>query len=174
MASEKAIYWLAVGVVALGLNSTYQRSESCWVQRMAGRSVRVAERAAQRGLNLLSLAEVMIGRNPADLARLQGALARLEARSEAEPSVDMHQELAQTQRDLQQLNVELRDMKVAVPHVRCPKARIAMDFRQQLADMDTSELADPTIYVDVPRVDVPQLDLRGLESLPSLQSFQSA
>jgi hypothetical protein len=168
MASEKAIYWLALGVAALGLNSTYQRSESFWLHRLADRSVQTAECVAQRGLTLISMAEVMIGRNPADVARLQGSLARLEARSEALPAVQMSRDMAQTRHDLQHLQVELRGLKVAVPKVRCPDSKIAMDVREQLADLNVPELPNQEIYVEVP-----QVDLRGLESLQSMHSFDS-
>jgi hypothetical protein len=165
MATDKAIYWLAVGAVALGLNSKYQQGEFGSAHRLADCAVRSAEHAAERGLAAVSMAEVMLGRNPADVARLQGALARLEARSENVPSVDVQQDLAQAQRDLEQMNVELQGMNTAVRvNVPCPEVR---QMRHRLTAMTVPQVNDGELVVNGTMV-----DLRGLESLRSLETLQ--
>ena len=165
MASEKAIYWLALGVVALGLNSTYQKTETGWAQRFAERSVWAAERAAQRGLSLVSMAEVMLGRNPGEVARLQGALARLEARESMRAELP---ELAQTQAEMEELNLEMDGLQTSMARIPCAQARAAAALRHQIAQIDVPTIADRTIYIQGP-----QINLQGLESLKSLDGLQS-
>jgi len=166
MVSDKAMYWLAVGVVALGLNSTYQQGEFRCAHHLADCAIRSAEHAAQRGLAVVSMAEVMLGRNPADVARLQGALARLEARSESAPSVDVQNDLAQAQSDLEQMNVELQGLNTAVRvNVPCPEAR---QIRHRLAVITVPQVTDGELVVNGTTV-----DLSGLESLQSLESLRS-
>lgn len=185
MASEKAMYWLAVGVMALGLNSSYQQGEFSWAHKVADHAVLAAEHAAQRGLTRLSMAEVMLGRNPADLARLQGALAWLEARQTLRAA--QTDELAQAQ--MEDLNGELQDLKSSAADRKCQQEKIAQQLRGHLADVRVPQIhvRVPQIDVRVPEVDVrmpevvdgmmvvdgTQVDLRGLESLRSLETLQS-
>jgi hypothetical protein len=166
MVSDKAMYWLAVGVVALGLNSKYQQGEFRCAHRLADCAVLSAEHAAQRGLAVVSMAEVMLGRNPADVARLQGTLARLEARSENLPSADVQQDLARAQHDLEQMNVELQGMNTAVRvNVPCPEVR---HMSHRFTAMTVPQMTDGELVVNGTTV-----DLRGLESLQSLESLRS-
>jgi hypothetical protein len=180
MVSEKAMYWLAVGVMALGLNSSYQQGEFRWAHKLADHAVQAAEDAAQSGLTRLSMAEVMLGRNPVDVARLQGALAWIEARQTVRAA--QTEELAQAQAQLEDLNGELQDLKSSAVEMKCQETERAQHVREQLSDVRV-----PHIHVKVPQIDVQvpevvdgmlvmdgnQVDLRGLESLRSLESLNS-
>ena len=172
MATDKAIYWLAVGAVALGLNSKYQQGEFRCAHRLADCAVRSAEHVAQRSLVAVSMAEVMLGRNPAEVAQLQAALGRFEARSENLPSVDVQQDLAQAQQDFEQMNVELRGMNTAVRvDVPCPEAR---HMRQRFTAMSVPQMIDGELVVNGTTVELPGMEsLRSLETLQDLQPIQS-
>jgi len=173
MASERAIYWFAVGVVALGLNSRHQQREACWVHKLADRSIQAAECVTARGLSLLSMAEVMLGKNPGEIDRLQAALGRLEAR-QSQAVLDDQPKLAQAQRDLEQLNIQMNDVKIAVPKVRCPRAKIAAELSNQFVDVNVPEMVDGTMVVNGTQIDLRELQsLQPLQSLPSLESLRS-
>jgi hypothetical protein len=165
MASEKAMYWLTVGLVALGLNSTYQQGQFCWAHRIADRAMVAVERTAERGLSMLSVAEVMAGRNPSAVTRLQGALARLEARDGVRDA--QAEDLAQAQRDLQELNLQLENLQGAVK-VHCPRARVPRRFEDQSVNVTVPRMENGMVVVNGT-----QVDLRGLESLRSLESLQN-
>jgi hypothetical protein len=164
--------------MALGLNSSYQQGEFRWAHQVADHAVQAAEDAAQEGLNRLSMAELMLGRNPADVARLQGALAWLEARQTVRAA--QTEELARAQAQLEDLSGELQDLKSSAADMKCQQTEIAQQVREQLADVRI-----PHIHVRVPQIDVqvPEVpngmlvmngspvDLRGLESLRSLESL---
>jgi hypothetical protein len=105
MASEKAWYWLAAGVLALGLNGAYQDGQFGWVHNLVNHSVELVEDASIHGL---ASGEGFLGNSPerpwwmeVTLHRMQGKLAckRMEM---AERQIDM----AQMQKDLAQARVE--------------------------------------------------------------------
>jgi hypothetical protein len=177
MASEKAIYWLALGVLALGLNGTYQQGEARWVNRLAERSVQIAEHTAQRGLNLVSMLDVMLGRDPSDVARLQAALAQLEAR-QAESSAMAQAEIAGAQRQLGRMNFEMRRMRMTAPRFQCPEEKIKMKVRESLSRMTVPAMVDETLVVNGRAIDFNDVNslqsLQSMESLKALESMQSA
>ena len=62
MRSDKAWYWLAAGVLALGLNGAYQDGQLGWAHVLADRATAAVERALYAGQHFLAMAEVMLGR----------------------------------------------------------------------------------------------------------------
>jgi len=80
MASGKAWYWLAVGVLALGLNSEYQSGRLHWARQATDQSLALMERATDQTMHYVTLAEVMLGDNPAERRPAQAAVARVQAK----------------------------------------------------------------------------------------------
>jgi len=158
MASEKAMYWLAVGVFAIGLTNSYQQGRFVRVHEFADHVALSAERAAQNGLSKIAMAEVMMGRNPVEVSRLQSVLAQLEA-NEAMRSAQ-GEELVQAQAQLQDLNVKLQDLKNSAAAWECQrhaKAQAQADQEQMEADEQLAEVQVPEINVQVPEFEVPEV-----------------
>jgi hypothetical protein len=97
MDTNKAAYWIALGVLALGLNSEYQHGRFVAVHRVAEHAGSALCRMAARAEQTLAVAKVLVRseRFPADglvaattdgaeMARAQGELLRDQARDEAE------------------------------------------------------------------------------------------
>lgn len=77
MASDKAIYWLAVGVMAVGfLNSAV--SSQGWLTRLERRSVQAANEIS--GQSLATLAQVNLAVRSDRCVRTQAAAARMRAK----------------------------------------------------------------------------------------------
>jgi len=79
MGSGKAWYWLAVGVLALGLNSEYQSGRLHWARQATDQSLALIERATDQTMHYLTLAEVL-GDNKAEFRPAHVAVARLQAK----------------------------------------------------------------------------------------------
>jgi hypothetical protein len=78
MASEKGMYWIAVGVVALALmNGPASRH---WLNRFEDRAVAFAGQASAHAAAVLNLAEMNLGRQPDHCARTQVMFARIQTR----------------------------------------------------------------------------------------------
>src|SRR5579862_2201205 len=80
MASEKAWYWLAAGVLALGLNGAYQDGEFQWAHRIADRSAVLVQQVRDEECRFVAMAEMMLGHEPSGLERAQDRLARVQDR----------------------------------------------------------------------------------------------
>ena len=80
MASGKAWYWLAVGVLALGLNSEYQSGRLHWARQATDQSLALIERATDQTMHYVTLAELMLGDNQAEFRPAHVAVARLRAK----------------------------------------------------------------------------------------------
>jgi len=191
VANYKAIYWLAIGAMALGLNSAYQQGEFRWAHRMADRLVLAADHDAQRGLSLLSVAEVMAGRNPTQVIRLQAALAGLEARASLPQA--QSEELAHAQQELLDLKLrmgDLQSLKAQCPHVRVGRERrdaMVRQVRNQVASATDPRFEDQNaIFVNAIPPDPQSLEAlrkmalqrgqearRSLESLRNVESLQN-
>jgi len=109
MATEKGIYWLAVGILAIGLNSTLQPQEVRLAQCVTARASALASNLMQRGLDYAVMAEAMLGRDPADSPRLQAALGRLQAKTGRVQAELARQE---AQRDMLQAKLDAQRMRI--------------------------------------------------------------
>ena len=163
MASEKAWYWLAAGVLALGLNGAYQDGQFGWVHGFAERSTEMVERASMRGLSFVTVAEAMLGRNSepmgwseATLRSMQGRMAckRIEM---AERQIDM----AQMQRDLAAARV---DRQLAKVQMKMDKVRVIA--------IESGNRAQKCSRLSRMVVTVPPVDLSDLPDvqMPAMQA----
>ena len=78
MASQKALYWMAVGVLALvvGNNVVSKLDHSCLAYKVRA----AAERMSGQSDHLMAVAEVMLGRTSTRFDRAQTALAMAQTR----------------------------------------------------------------------------------------------
>jgi len=90
MASEKAIYWTAVGVLALAVMNGFVSQYRGWASRLADKSIAVVEQASEMAAGYVNLAagrendgfkpkERAVVRAQVRLARVQSSLARHQA-----------------------------------------------------------------------------------------------
>jgi len=152
MATEKGMYWLAVGILAIGLNSTLQKHEVQWAHELAARARVAADSVAQRGLDYAIMAEAMLGRDPAESPRLQAALGRLQAKT-ARIQAELSRQ--QAQRDVLQARLEAQKMRLDFDrHAVEFNGRSMRDFRPEV------EMCPRRIHVQVPNVNVQVPDVR--------------
>jgi hypothetical protein len=74
----KAWYWMAVGVVALGLNSEYQRGGLQWAHRAVNRGSEFAVSAQVSGHRCLAIAKLMFGADPTPEMPSEVMMARIQ------------------------------------------------------------------------------------------------
>jgi hypothetical protein len=165
MDTNKAAYWIALGVLALGLNSEYQHGRFVALHRVSEYASSALCRMATRAEQTLAVARVIASRERfpvdglvaasggAEMARAQRELLREQARDEAELLRDRLREQAQadairaqaeTQRaEVEQIRLRARSqLRLARMVDRrltvvCPKTgvRIAVNARMRLAEV---------------------------------------
>jgi hypothetical protein len=166
---NKAAYWIAVGVLALGLNSEYRHGSFVPLHRVAERAGSALCRMAARAEQTVAVARVFTrgegswmddlpaATGGAEMARAQGELLRDQARDEAEllregvqAQADVIRAQAEVQRaEVEQTRIRMRsqfrlaravDRRVVVV---CPKTgvRIAVNAGMRLAE-DSPDVED--------------------------------
>ena len=80
MVSEKARYWMALGVAALFLSNSLVGGQSDWALRLADRSVATAQRISGQAMRYAVLAQVIVGRSEPGFVHAQNATARAQTR----------------------------------------------------------------------------------------------
>jgi hypothetical protein len=169
MDTNKAAYWIALGVFALGLNSEYQHGRFVALHRVAGHAGSALCRIATRAEQTLAVAGVLTSRERfpvddlsaasggAEMARAQGELLRDQARDEAElvrDEVQAHADAIRAQAEVQRAEIERIRLRVRSQFrlartvdrrvvVVCPKTgvRIAVNAGMRLAE-DSPDVED--------------------------------
>ncbi len=117
MASDKALYLVAVGVLALGLGNSLANSQPDWLRNLADRSVNLAERFSGQAERSVAMAQLMFGRGESGFGRTQATLGRMQARLGA-----MQANMARHQATMARMGVENIRI-VALPPL--PRVRVA-------------------------------------------------
>ena len=179
MASEKTTYWMAVGVLTLGLANAWQNGDLQPVRNLAERGKAVVECAANRGHDLLVMSEVLLGRDPAQVPDVEALLApekhkmvwSEESAEAAEQQVaDAQARLHQVQSQLAQVRVPLEKTRAAfVTHVSvCPEERL----RAEMGKLQSAQDALANLPQAV-QADVRTADFEALQQLQQLRTLRT-
>ena len=168
MRSDKAWYWLAAGVLALGLNGAYQDGQIDWAHCLAGRAASLFQRVSDQGLRAITMAEVILGRNPGSFGRTQAVLQRVESKLVCQ-RVAMAQRqiaMAQVRRQLVQADIQ---RKMDLAQMKMDKVRmITIDRAERFRNCSGL----PNVSVTMPQI--PQVDLSDMPDIqiPDLPDFE--
>lgn len=165
MRSEKAWVWLAAGVMALGLNGAYQDGQFAWVHRLADRSAAMVQELRDQGCRFVALAELMLGRDSATIARAQDQLARVQDRLSRGQMDRMQRQLEAAQlridRAAQRMVMIQQDEPCSHSRrfmVQMPEVDLhAVNVRAFVPNMNLPSVRIPEI--NIPQVTIPQIDV---------------
>jgi hypothetical protein len=130
MDTNKAAYWIALGVFALALNSEYRHGSFVPLHRVAERAGSALCRMATRAEQTVAVARVFARGegywmdelpavpDGAEMARAQGELLRDQARDEAELLRDRIRDEVQAQADVTRAQAEVQRAEVEQIRVR--------------------------------------------------------
>jgi hypothetical protein len=159
MRSEKAWYWLAAGVVALGLNGAYQDGQFGRAHFLADRASAVIERASERSLHFVTMAEILLGRSPASFDRAGGALQRIHGKLVCERVSRAQRQMAMAQVREQLVEANLQ-RKLGLAQMKMDKVRmVAIDRANRFRSC--SGLSK--VVIDMP--ELPNVDLSNLPDI---------
>jgi len=169
MRTEKAWYWLAAGVLALGLNGAYQDGQLVWAHVLVDRAAASVERVALRGQHFVAMAEVMLGREPHALAHTEAALERVQERMACDriAQAQRHMAMARVREQLAQAKMQRKmamvQMKMdrvrAMTIERANRFRDCDGFSKVVVNMpDLSNIQMPNLP-DIQIPDVPEVNV---------------
>ena len=156
MNTNKAIYWIALGALALGLNSEYQQGRFAALHRFAQNTDSVVCRISTRAGQTLALAKMLIDREELPLDNLLASADSEElARSRAEMVREQAQDEAEMVRDTVRESVRDRvraqaDMIRAQAEIR--RAEIEQIRRQTTSQFRFARTVNRRVDVTCPRM----------------------
>ncbi|HXY51489.1 MAG TPA: hypothetical protein VEI01_18720 [Terriglobales bacterium] len=170
MTSDRAWYWVAAGVLALGLTNAYQDGQFDWVHQFSDRSAAVAARYVEKGSRLVEAADVVLGHDSPILNRTQAYLLRMEARLDCNRIEHAQEELAgaeqrlsaaqlaSAQTQLERLQSRIEAGRVMVENRFCPRSR-HFAVVPATPSMDVPPIPFPETSIDIseitPEVNIP-------------------
>ena len=169
MNSTKAWYWVAAGVLALGLNGEYQHGGLQWAHRAVNRGRDFAACVQLRSHRYLAMAKLMFGADPSPEVPTEFAMARVQEKMDGVQEKFEHKRIRIE-------NVEQIDEKIQPAMMRAQmameRAQIKIDTAQMKAEMRAHRAAYlcprmqkmtftvPDVpNVKVPRVNIPRVDI---------------
>jgi hypothetical protein len=154
MNTEKAAYWIALGVLALGVNSEYRQGNFVALHRVAERAGSVLCRAATRAEQTLAVARLLTSR---DGLRADTRLASADTREMAWDRAELVREQALEQAEL--LRDRVRDEMVARADVMRTRAEVRRAEMEQIrlrarSQYRLTRTVNPRVSADCPEIGV--------------------
>jgi hypothetical protein len=137
MNTNKALYWIALGIFALGLNSEYHNGNLPFAHRVANRAEAVLCRIATRAEQSLAAVRVLTDRPGRDLSIDDEFVARQQAevaRVMAEHQAGLDRAMALRQADLDRVQQNLDRMHMVLDRVQVEKLDKLQRIRFKLSD----------------------------------------
>ena len=133
--NNKALYWIALGVFALGLNSEYQKGRLQFAHRVADRAEAILCQVAARAEQTWAVARVLSGRQEFRVDDQFLALQQTEVdRVMAEHQADLAHARALREADMDRIQQRLDRMHVVLDRAQMSKLRIMERTRFKLAN----------------------------------------
>jgi len=132
MASEKAIYWMAVGLVAFSLGNHFvsRYNGRCF----AGRSLAAVQRLSGQASHFMSMAEAMLDRTSLPLVRTETEVARIQTSLASVDTIMARQQAACARVEVQRARTmafqQLQQMHLEVV---CPRQALKLSVPRQPA-----------------------------------------
>ncbi len=127
MASEKAIYWMAVGLMALVAGNHFMNKidQKC----LNGRALAVVQQLSSEATHSLAMAEAMFSRTSLPWSDAEASGARVQAQLASVQTMVARQEAACARVEAQRARImALQNMRRVEMRVICPRQRVAIEM----------------------------------------------
>jgi hypothetical protein len=129
MVSEKGVYWMALGVLALGLSNSLVNQHGDCLRGFAGRAVAVAEGLSAQAMSRVEMAEMMLGKGEAGVARTQATVGQAQVRLASVQTVLARHQAEMTRVQGERIQVITQE-RVNRALARCPRKTITVEVPQ--------------------------------------------
>ena len=187
--NSRAWYWVAAGVLAMGLNSEYQHGGLKWAHRSVDRGREVANCLEASSHRYLAMARLMFGADPAPefptevvLAQVQEQVADAQEKIQdkqfgIDKVTEIHERIepamirAQVAMEKAQIKINMAQMKAEMRANRaymCPRMEKMTFVVPDVPNVKVPRVSIPKVTVRVPQVDVDLSDVPGISEDDSL------
>jgi hypothetical protein len=129
MNSEKATYWMALAVLALGVGNHFATRVDG--QCLVNRAMAAVQRLSSEGSRLVAMAQVALDRGTVSVSRSQVSFARVQSRFASAQNAFARQQVAcaRAQAEHQRI-MALQQVQQLRMQVICPRQTLRMDLPQ--------------------------------------------
>jgi hypothetical protein len=135
MASDKGLYWMALGVLALGFGNSLVSQHSNCLRSFAGRAAVVVQQVSAQALDRVAMAEMMLGKGEASVARTQTAVDRAQVRVASVQSVLTRRQAGMVRLQSERIQMITQE-NVNRTLARCPRKTITVEIPEPPATPD--------------------------------------
>jgi hypothetical protein len=142
--NNKALYWIALGVFALALNSEYQKGNLPLAHRVADRAGAALCQIATRAEQTWAVARILTGRSAPELQVDDQFLSRQQAEVErvmAAHQADLDRAMGLRQLDLDRVQEKLDRMHSAIERAQMARMRVFERTRFKLSNATSRRIA---------------------------------
>ena len=162
MGSQKAWYWLASGVLALGINSEYQSGNLQWAHLYVDHFIAVANDYGHCARNYLAQFEMLLAQPPRAITAAQNRVEDADLRSQETSDVISEQvQYAVSQAEMARREVERHrpEIENALKEMASHQAEIEMAREATLETSGDAVICPRAqrIRIDIPQVRIPQV-----------------
>jgi hypothetical protein len=126
MVSEKSLYWVALGVLALGLSHSFVGRNSGCIRAFAIRAAAVAQDLSVRAVDRVVMAEALLGRSQATVAHTQAAVDRAQVRMAFVQTAVARRQAEMVRLQSERIQVITQE-KVNRALARCPQKTVTVE-----------------------------------------------
>jgi len=126
MASEKALYWMAVGLVAFSLGNDFvsRHDGRC----LADHTLAAVQRLSGQASHFMSMADVALGRTSLPLAHTETEVARIQAGLASVDATMARRQAACARLQAERARMTLRQMQPMHMEAICPRQTITLSI----------------------------------------------
>jgi hypothetical protein len=129
MASEKAWYLVALGVLALGVSHSFLNSHADWTRCLADRSDALVDEVSGQALRYVAVGDLILGRGETGLARTQTVMTRVQTRVAAAETRAARQQAQMVCLRSQRVRL-LVNQRMQRAVVACPRQKVIVNLPQ--------------------------------------------
>jgi hypothetical protein len=126
MASDKGLYWIALGVLALGVSNSLVNQHTGCFRSLAVRAAAIAQNLSAKAIDRIAMGEAVLGRGQATVARTQTAMDRAQVRMAFVQTV-----VARRQAEIVRLQNErvqaITRERISRAIARCPRKTVTVE-----------------------------------------------
>jgi len=170
MRSNQAWYWLAAGVLALGLNGAYQDGQFAFVHRLTDRASEMIAHTSERGGQFVAMAQLFFGQSAADADRAQAAIQRVQSKIVCERVANAQRQIAMAHVREQMAQAHLQQ-KMTLAQMKMDKVRM-ITIDQANRFRDCPGFGHVVVNMpNIPKVEIsnlPHIEMPDLSDLPDV------
>jgi hypothetical protein len=128
MESEKVLYWMTLGVLAMATTTGFVTGHRGWGDRLADRSIAMVSQASERAMNYAEMASMVMGSGDRDSGRSLQTVIEVQNRLACVQRVLVRRQVEMSR--LQAMRMQVRMLKQSPRTIVWPNPKLVIEVPQ--------------------------------------------